>query len=96
MGDMLVVKFAELQNAAAHIDTALNKIQNDLAELERSAAPLVADWSGEAREAYLVRQQRWQTAATELSAILRDIKGAVQQSAAEYQNAERKNTSRFE
>jgi 6 kDa early secretory antigenic target len=92
----LVVKFAELQAAVSQIDNALNKIQSDLDELERSAAPLVNNWSGDARAQYQARQQKWSSAATELSEILRDIRSAVQQSATDYESAERTNAARFQ
>jgi 6 kDa early secretory antigenic target len=96
MGDgMLVVKFAELQNASTHIQAALNKIENDLGELERSAAPLVNSWVGEAREAYEARQNQWRDGARQLSEILRNIKVAVDDSVADYIQAEQKNAAGF-
>jgi 6 kDa early secretory antigenic target len=94
--DLLVVNVAALQKASADIQTALNTIHNQLAQLERDAAPLVAGWSGEAREAYDVRQAKWQQAAGDLSAILRDIKQAVDESAADYQRTEHRNTGLFQ
>ncbi|HEU4423100.1 MAG TPA: WXG100 family type VII secretion target [Pilimelia sp.] len=92
---VLVVKFAELQAASSHIAAALNTIEAQLGDLEQAAAPLVAGWEGSAREAYHVRQQRWRTAAQDLSNILRNIKGAVDQSAADYMNTEKKNEGLF-
>jgi early secretory antigenic target protein ESAT-6 len=94
--DLLVVNVAALQKASADIQAALNTIHNQLAQLERDAAPLVAGWSGEAREAYDVRQAKWQQAAGDLSAILRDIKQAVDESAADYQRTEHRNTGLFQ
>jgi WXG100 family type VII secretion target len=94
--DLLVVNVAALQKASADIQGALNTIHNQLAQLERDAAPLVAGWSGEAREAYDVRQSKWQQAAGDLSAILRDIKQAIDESAADYQRTEHRNTGLFQ
>jgi early secretory antigenic target protein ESAT-6 len=94
--DLLVVNVAALQKASADIQGALNTIHNQLAQLERDAAPLVAGWSGEAREAYDVRQARWQQAASDLSTILRDIKQAIDESAADYQRTEHRNTGLFQ
>jgi len=94
--DLLVVNVAALQKASADIQAALNTIHNQLAQLERDAAPLVAGWSGEAREAYDVRQAKWQQAAGDLSAILRDIKQAIDESAADYQRTEHRNTGLFQ
>jgi WXG100 family type VII secretion target len=95
-GDVLVVNFAALQKASADIQTALNTLHSQLAQLERDAAPLVAGWDGEARQAYDVRQTRWQEAATDLATILRDIKRALDDSAADYQHTERRNTGLFQ
>jgi WXG100 family type VII secretion target len=95
-GDVLVVNFAALQKASADIQGALNTLHSQLAELERDAAPLVAGWDGEARQAYDTRQARWQRAATELAGILRNIKRALDESAADYQHTEKRNTGLFQ
>jgi 6 kDa early secretory antigenic target len=96
MSDVLVVNFAALQQASADIQSALGALTNQLADLERDAAPLVATWDGAAREAYDVRQARWRNAAEDLSRILRDVKVAVDESAADYHHTERRNTGLFE
>jgi WXG100 family type VII secretion target len=94
-GDVLVVNFAALQKASADIQTALNTLQSQLSQLEQDAGPLVAGWTGEAREAYDTRQAKWREAAGDLSTILRDIKRALDDSAADYQNTEKRNTDLF-
>ena len=96
MSDVLVVNFAALQQASADIQSALGALTNQLADLERDAAPLVATWDGTAREAFDVRQARWRNAAEDLSRILRDIKVAVDESAADYHHTEQRNTGLFE
>src|SRR5439155_8169202 len=95
-GDVLVVNFAALQKASTDIQSALNTLQSQLAQLERDAAPLVAGWDGEARQAFDVRQAKWQRAAADLSTILRDIKRALDESAADYQHTEKRNTGLFQ
>jgi WXG100 family type VII secretion target len=94
--DLLVVNVAALHKASADIQGALNTLQTQLGQLERDAAPLVAGWSGAAREAYDARQAKWQRAAADLSAILRDIKQALDDSAADYQRTEHHNTGLFQ
>jgi WXG100 family type VII secretion target len=93
---MLLVNFGALQNASGDIQKALNELQSQLGQLERDAAPLVATWQGEAQSAYHERQRKWSTAATDLSEILRNIKMAVDESAADYLDTERKATQRFQ
>jgi WXG100 family type VII secretion target len=93
--DVLVVNFAALQKASGDIQTALNTMETQLGQLEQDAGPLVAGWSGDAREAYDVRQSKWRGAAGDLSNMLRDIKRALDDSAADYQNTEKRNTDLF-
>jgi WXG100 family type VII secretion target len=96
MGDTLIVNFAAMQQASADIQSALNALTSQLAELERDAAPLVATWDGAAREAYDVRQARWRGAADDLSRILREIKMALDESATDYHRTEQRNTGLFQ
>ncbi len=93
---VLVVSFPALQQASGDIQKALNTLESQLGQLERDAAPLVASWAGEAREAYDVRQARWRSASQDLQAMLRDIKIAVDESAADYLNTEKRNTGLFQ
>jgi WXG100 family type VII secretion target len=94
--DVLVVNFVALQKASADIQNALNTLQTQLSQLESDAAPLVASWDGTAREAYDIRQAKWRRASTDLSNILRDIKRALDESAADYQHTEKRNTDLFQ
>lgn len=93
---VLVVNFAALQQAGADIQRALNTLDSQLGQLERDAAPLVASWSGDAREAYGQRQARWRSASQDLQTMLRDIKVAVEDSAADYLNTEKRNVNLFQ
>ena len=96
MSDTLLVNFAALYQAGVDIQAALHTMQSQLAQLEQDAAPLVSTWSGEAQAAYQERQARWRAAADHLSTTLRDIKLAVDESAADYLNTERRNTGLFQ
>ena len=93
---LLLVNFGALVQAGADIQKALNELQSQLGELERHAGPLVASWGGDAQVAYQERQRRWQSAATDLSEILRQIKIAVDDSVVDYQDTERRATQRFQ
>jgi WXG100 family type VII secretion target len=94
--NLLVVSFPALQQASADIQKALSSLDSQLGQLERDAAPLVATWAGDAKEAYQQRQLRWRSAAQDLQAMLRDIKLALDESAADYLSTEKKNTSLFQ
>lgn len=93
---LLLVNFGALQQASADIQKALNTMQAQLSQLERDAGPLVATWSGAAQAAYAERQRKWTAASEDLASILRNIKIAVDESAADYQDTERKAQQRFE
>ncbi|MET8838263.1 WXG100 family type VII secretion target [Micromonospora sp. NPDC004540] len=96
MDQVLVVNFAALQQAGADIQRALTTLENQLGQLERDAAPLVASWSGEARGAYEQRQARWRAASQDLQTMLRDIRLAVEDSAADYLDTEKRNVNLFQ
>jgi WXG100 family type VII secretion target len=93
---LLLVNFGALMQAGADIQKALNELQTQLGQLEKDAGPLVASWDGAAQAAYQERLRKWQTAAADLSEILRQIKVAVDESAADYHDTERKATQRFQ
>jgi 6 kDa early secretory antigenic target len=93
--EVLVVNFAALDSASADIAHAVGELEGQLDQLERDAAPLVAGWSGEARSAYDARQTKWRSAAADLTRMLRDIKTAVDESAADYLATERRNADLF-
>ncbi len=93
---VLVVSFPALQQASADIQKALSTLDSQLGQLERDAAPLVSSWDGDAKQAYEQRQSRWRSSSQDLQAMLRDIKAAVDESAADYQSTERKNTNLFQ
>lgn len=96
MNEALVVNFAAMHTASGDIQTAIKTLNEHLAQLERDVAPLVSTWDGDARTAYGARQRQWRTAATELSAMLTDIKKALDDSAQDYRNTENRNVRLFE
>ncbi len=95
MTEKLVVNFAALHQAAGDIQHAINSMESQLHEAESTAHPLVATWDGDAKHAYQERQQKWTQAANDLATMLRDIKKAVEESAAHFQDTEHKNTTLF-
>jgi early secretory antigenic target protein ESAT-6 len=96
VSELLVVNFAALGTASDHIVAAVKVINDQLGQLERDAAPLVASWEGEARAAYEARQRQWRTAAGELVMLLTEIKKALDDSAHDYRSTEDRNIRLFE
>ena len=93
---VLLVKFGALQQASVDIEKALKRLRSQLDQLERAAGPLVETWEGTAREAYAQRQATWRAASEDLQNILRQIKVAVDESAADYVDTERAATQLFQ
>jgi WXG100 family type VII secretion target len=93
--DHLVVDFAAMQQAAADIQSAINKLTSDLDQLNSDAQPLVSIWSGDAQAAYHQRQQTWTNAANDLAQMLRDIQKALVDSTADYHSTENSNKQLF-
>jgi early secretory antigenic target protein ESAT-6 len=93
---MMLVNFAALQQAAVDINKGISTLQTQLDDLEKSAAPLVQIWQGEAREAYYARQATWRKSAQDLTQILQNIKTPVERSTEEYQTTEKQAAQRFQ
>jgi len=93
---LLLVNFGALQQGSADIQKALSTMQSQLSQLDHDAAPLVATWAGDAQAAYAERQRKWTSASEDLANILRNIKVAVDESAQDYQDTERKAQQRFQ
>ena len=94
--DTLLVNFPAMARASQDIQSALGRMRDQLTELDRVAAPLVATWDGAAKEAYLARQTRWRRAADDLAASLADIRRALDESAERYASTERGNARLFD
>lgn len=94
--DMLLVNFAAMQAASDNISSAIKALNEQLDQLERDAAPLVSTWDGVARAAYDQRQGTWRAAAGELTAMLSDIKRALDDSAHDYAATEQRNVRLFQ
>jgi early secretory antigenic target protein ESAT-6 len=91
----LLVDHGALDQAHADITAAVNAIDERLHALETQLAPLRSDWSGQAREAYAVSKARWDTAMTEMKAVLAEVGVSVARSNAEYAGADQASAATF-
>ena len=94
-GDQLLVNVARLRETSAHIQSTVSSLQAQLADLESDARPLVATWSGAAREAYEQRQNTWREASSDLVSILSQIRMALEEAANDYESTENANANMF-
>jgi WXG100 family type VII secretion target len=91
----LLVNVGRLRETGDHIQMVVSSLRSQLSGLEAEARPLVASWSGPAREAYEERQNTWRAASNDLVSILSRIRQALDESATDYEDAERRNASLF-
>ena len=89
------VTFGALEAARLDITNTANRITGQLGELERYLAPLVATWEGEAATEYRVKQRQWDTAATDLAAVLGQIGVTLGAANERYRQAEKSNSDRW-
>jgi WXG100 family type VII secretion target len=91
----LKVNFGGLSTAAADIQASASNIESRLNDLDASLQPLRANWSGEASTAYTAAKAKWETALSDMKALLADVGRAVSTSGEEYQSTERNNAARW-
>lgn len=82
------VTFAEIQQAASDITNGANTVEQHLSDLKSKIAPIVADWTGDASQAYQEAQQRWDAAAKDFQETMQAIGVAVRQAGSGYEDAE--------
>jgi len=92
-GDSVLVTFSALANAAQSIQTTYNNLNSKLDDLQRQLQPIVANWTGSASENYQVQQQKWNTAQTDLSNVLKAIGSAVEAAHEAYTTTETSNAN---
>jgi len=89
------VSFAALESARADVAQTATRISGRLDELRRFLAPLAATWEGRAAQDYQARQRQWDTAATDLAAVLGQIGVAVAAANDGYRQVEQANAARW-
>jgi WXG100 family type VII secretion target len=82
-------KVACLQAHAA-IATAAKGIEEALSRIDAEGAILLSSWEGEAREAFLTRQTKWNADADVILQKLRQINAGLEQAVYIYDNADKR------
>lgn len=90
-GDQIKVTFGAIDAAASDTDTIAGQIGQQLDDLKAYIAPLVASWTGEASTDYQALQSKWDTSATQLNDVLRQIATTLRTSNENYNSAEQTN-----
>ncbi|APT84073.1 WXG100 family type VII secretion target [Corynebacterium aquilae] len=79
MTNAIKYQFGAISAAAGDIQSTSGRINALLDNLKAHIKPMVSTWEGESAVAYQAAQQKWDTAAAELNAILASIAGTVQE-----------------
>lgn len=91
MGSPIVVTYATITGGASQIRGINNDIKSRLDDLKAKVAQVAESWDGDAHQQYLVRQGQWNSAQTELCALLDQIAAALEKTAQVYQDTEAAN-----
>lgn len=94
-GNGYKMNFGTVDAAGADLVGGANNIANKLDEMENALKPLQADWTGSASEAYVQAKAQWNSALTEMKALLNDIGRQVSQDSADAQSTENANKNRW-
>jgi WXG100 family type VII secretion target len=93
--DSIRVSHAGLDRAADDLHAAVRRIDERLDRLEGELAPLRADWTGEAQQAYELARHRWEQAMREMRDVLDATRRKVAESNAEYRSADLRGAAAF-
>jgi WXG100 family type VII secretion target len=92
----VIVNAQALDEGASDVDAVAGQIEQQLGDLQGYLAPLVASWTGEASSDYQALQQKWNTTAGDLNAVLREIAGALRTASQNYVSGEHRNASMWQ
>jgi early secretory antigenic target protein ESAT-6 len=82
------VHFEHIEDAALRVRGTSQAIDTLLDDLQKTVAPLVAGWTGEAAAGYQYQHHKWLTAAQDLHRVLNSIAQVLENSHSSYTQAE--------
>ncbi|REF36562.1 WXG100 family type VII secretion target [Thermasporomyces composti] len=85
-----------LDQLQANLRLAYRGVEDETNDLERELEQKLAEWSGEAREAYWQAKAQWEKAIGELNDVLAQLGAAVENIRTNYTATERANTTLFQ
>jgi 6 kDa early secretory antigenic target len=94
MGEIKVT-FAALEAAQSDVSGVAARMTNQLEDLKRFLAPMVATWEGQASAEYQAKQRQWDTAAAGLATVLGQIGVALGTANESYRQVEQANAARW-
>lgn len=73
----ILVTFSSISQAQTDTGSAFAAIEQQLTDLRTYLKPLVSTWTGQAATNYTTQQTKWDTAVTDLAAVLSTISQAL-------------------
>lgn len=93
--DRIRVSHEGLDRASEQLHHGVRRIDERLDRLEGELAPLRADWTGEAQQAYELARRRWEQAMREMRDVLDSTGRTVVESNAAYRAADLRGAAAF-
>jgi len=81
MSDQYRVSWALQGEAAASVNSAISTMDSELQAINSQVNALMGQWDSEAQQAYLARQQQWNTASDNIKAALQQFMTGLNSSA---------------
>ena len=94
-GSEIKVTFGALSAAQGDVASTAARITNQLEDLKRFLAPMVATWTGAAAQDYQAKQRQWDAAAADIRDVLAKIGVALGAAHDSYRHVEPLNPYRW-
>ncbi|GAA5124979.1 WXG100 family type VII secretion target [Haloechinothrix salitolerans] len=86
---MIEVNYAALEQCADDVNKAQQQMTGSLEQVEQDVKRLCSTWTGQAQEAYLVQQKKYDEAQAELIKILASIETAIMDTKTRYMEGDK-------
>jgi WXG100 family type VII secretion target len=86
---------AALDLLQANLRLAYRGVEDETNDLEQKLQAKLADWDGDARQAYWDAKAQWEKAIRELNGVLSDLGAAVENIKTNYTDTEKSNANIF-
>lgn len=93
--DYTLVNFGAMKEAQASFNKALGEYKAALSDLQGKVQSTLAEWEGDADEAYRAMQKQWNAAGDQLGQVVHNMGQAIGDSHDGYLTTERRNTAMF-
>ncbi|MEU0884517.1 WXG100 family type VII secretion target [Lentzea sp. NPDC005914] len=95
MSSPIKITFGELMSTSQQITSGAKQVEQQLNDLQAEVKRVLGAWDGSSSAAYNEAQDKWNTAAADLQAVLASIGSATMQAAEAYKQAEEQNARRW-